>query len=562
MGGLDFSKGEGTDGMRAYQRLGQELSAHLPQAASRQVTARAALAVVAGLPLADPAQALREIGQLLDAMLATAWRGGERATLLARLRAPAAGLCRGAAESLLGERHPLPPAAAERAAAMQQLAWKLACNDALALHELCGPAGKVPRFGGRGPAAAACAAGLCHGGQVLMWAYRQYRAPPPGTWRFMHALYAAAEQLGLATQACDDPCFHAGPTTARGIYAQALLLALANPYRFSATELQEARAVTACLADRCVFAPAGAEGFAIDAASDAGPGYVASERAAPGTGSLVLDVKDVARTLDGCTGSASAPEAVVELQRATGGTLASRAGFLRRLASGWATVARGHPRLPASHGLDVAFGMHAAHYVVAGNHDFATFIAQVESDATGLPVQQQDGAWPAARAPVRPQPLRADVLDQSEGGYRLRVQGADGQLARIGEIVAFAPAAEDPDEREWMVGVVRWLRLEDGHARVGIQLLRRTARAAALRPLVDPDEGAGTLRALDVSDATDAGQLLLLLSHVAVPGVGAAEITLPALAADWTSRATIATWRMAGSETLGPACFRVKLERT
>lgn len=563
MRGPDFATGEGAGRMRAYQRLGQELSAHLPRGGSRQVTAKAALAAAAGLPLANPAQALREIAQLLDAMLATAWRGGERAALLARLRAPAASLCRGTAQALLSERHPLAPAAAEQAAVAQQLAWKLACNDALALHELCGPGGKVPRFGGRAPAAAACAAGLCHGGHVLMWAYRQYRAPPAGAWRFMHALHAAADELGLAMQSVDDPCFDGGPTAAREVYAQALLLALANPYRFSAPELQEARAVTACLADKCRLAPTGAEGFAIDAASDAGPGYVASERPAPAAGSLVLDLKDVVRAIDECIGGSTDPEGGVELHRAGGGGgVATRAGFLRRLASGWTALPRGHGRLPASHGLDVAFGMHAAHYLLAGNQDFAAFIARVEGDASGLPLHESATAWPATREAARPQPLRADVLDQSEGGYRLRLQEVDGQRARIGEVVALTPAAEDPEEREWMVGMVRWLRLEDGHARMGIQLLQRSARAAALRPLLASDGAAAPLRAVDVSDGTDAGQLLLLLSHVVAPGVAAAEVALPALPADWTSRATVATWRVAGTEALGAACFRVKLERT
>lgn len=547
--------------MRAYQRLGQELSAQLPRGASREVTRKAALAAAAGLPLANPAQALREVEQLLDGMLATAWRGGERAAVLARLRAPVASLCQGVAQSLAAERHPLPPAVAEHAGLVQQLTWKLACNDALALHELCGPAGKVPRFGGTAPAAAACAAGLRHGGQVLMWAYRQYRAPPAGTWRFIHTLYAAAEELGLAAQSADDPCFDGGTTSPRDVYAQALLLALANPYRFSAPELQEASAVTACLADRCLFAPAPAAGFAIDTAADAGPGYVATERVAPGAGSLVLDIQAVVSALDAYIDASPGPDDVVELPRAGGAALTVPAGFLRRVASGWRSIERGHGRLAASHGLDVAFGMHAAHYLLAGNSDFAAFVARIERDATGIGPHESVAAWPTAHDPARPQPLRAEVLDQSEGGYRLRLQGSDGQRVRIGEIVALAPAAEDPDEREWMIGVVRWLRLEDGHAHVGVELLRRRARAAALRAFVAADSEPAPRRAVEVSGGSDAESLLLLLSHAVAPGIAAAEITLPSLAADWTSRATVATWRVAGTETLGSACFRVKLER-
>lgn len=553
--------------MDAYQRLEQELSAQLPRGASHQITGKAARAAVAGLPLANPAQATRECGQLLDAMLATPWHGGERAAVLARLRAPVASLCAGVAHSLIDERHPLPPAAAERAGVAQQLVWKLACNDALALHELCAPAGRLPRFRGRAPAATACASALCHGGEVLVWAYRQYRAPPAGAWRFIHALYAAAEELGLATQPADDACFGEGSMSARAAYVRALLLALGNPYRFSAPELQVAHAVAACLADCCVLTRRGAEGFpgadgngfSIDTLADVGPGYVATERVAAGAGTLVLDVRAAAQVLEARIEASGDPSDAVELPHPGGGAVATRAGFLRRMASGWASVARGHGRLPASHGLDAAFGMHAAHYVLAGNSDLAEFVARVEGEATGMPSPAAAPAGPITRESVPPQPLRADVLDQSEGGYRLRLQGTDSQRARIGELVALAPAAEDPDDREWMIGVVRWLRLENAHARIGVELLHRVARAAALRPLA-PDGGSAPLRAVETPDGTDAQALSLLLSHALAPGIDAVEITLPALAADWTSRASVATWRVAASEALGSACFRVKLE--
>lgn len=545
--------------MDAYARLGQELSAHLLRGAPRRITAKAALAAVAGLPLANPVQAARECGQLLDAMLATAWRGGDRSTVLARLRAAVDGLCRGVAQSLLAERHPLPPAAAESAGMAQQLTWRLACNDALALHELCAPAGRVPRFRGRAPAVAACAAGLYHGGQALAWAYRQYRAPPSGTWRFIHALYAAADELGIAREPAAEACFDGGPVSARDVYAQVLLLALSNPYRFSAPELEEAQALTAFLASECVLAGADARGFAIDPGADAGPGYVAGERVAAGAGALVLDVTPATRLMKQHVRFSAAPSDPVELARPDGRTITTSTGFLRRIASGWGSIERGHDRLPASHRLDAAFGMHAAHYVLAGNSDFQAFVARVESDATGMPAPEALVASPGGREPARPQPFRAEVLDQGEGGYRLRLQGADGQSVRIGEIVALAPAAEDPDDREWMVGVVRWLRLENAHACVGIELLHRVARAAALRPLQSDAAAAAPLRAIDVSGGAESEGLVLLVSH-APPGVATAEITLPARAADWISRARVATCGVASVATLGSACFQVKLE--
>ncbi|MGH8113246.1 MAG: hypothetical protein ACREPL_15220, partial [Rhodanobacteraceae bacterium] len=114
------------------------------------------LQAAASLPLANPVQAMREVEQLLDGLLATTLRSGERSAALAHLDGPIEALCSGAVEALAAERHPLQPAAAERAALAQQLEWKLAWNDALALHELCAPVGGLSRYRRRA-AAAVCA---------------------------------------------------------------------------------------------------------------------------------------------------------------------------------------------------------------------------------------------------------------------------------------------------------------------------------------------------------------------------------------------------------------------
>jgi hypothetical protein len=53
----------------------------------------------------------------------------------------------------------------------------------------------------------------------------------------------------------------------------------------------------------------------------------------------------------------------------------------------------------------------------------------------------------------------------------------------------------------------------------------------------------------------------VLLAHPLGRAVNAVEVALPALASDWTSQASVATWRLCDAETLGPACFRVTLAR-
>ncbi|MGH8154284.1 MAG: hypothetical protein ACREP0_03475 [Rhodanobacteraceae bacterium] len=515
---------------------------------------RSVLQAAAGLPLANPVQALREVEQLLDGLLATTLRSGERIAALAHLDAPIDALCSGTCDALAAERHPLQTAAAERAALAQQLEWKLAWNDALALHELCAPVGGLSRYRRRA-AAAVCAHGLVHASRVLLWAYRQYRAPPPGAWRLVHTLYAVAAGFGIADEP-SSPASGGSRASARDAYAEALLLGMGNPYRFSAGELDEAWLIIGCVAGLCVLADSNAAGVRVDTEVDAGPGCVASERVVGAVDTLVLSVQPVLRALDALIAQAGPPGAVIHLTHPDGSIVATSAAFLRRLTIGWISVARSCARLPASHTLELAVGMPAVHYALAGDVDFATFMARGHAE-TGDAAPHVLDAWPAAAE--APPTLRAEVRNQGEGGYRLRVQASGTARLRIGEVVAVAPTGDEPYERDWMVGVIRWLRLDGEYAWLGIELLHRVTRAAGVHVLTDAHGAAVPQRAVELPGQAGSKKLALLLPRGFPVGATRAEVLLPSLAFDWTTRATSDVWRFEGAEPLGPACVRVTL---
>jgi hypothetical protein len=112
-----------------------------------------------------------------------------------------------------------------------------------------------------------------------------------------------------------------------------------------------------------------------------------------------------------------------------------------------------------------------------------------------------------------------------------------------------------------MVGVIRWLRHEGDNELLGIELLRREARAAGVRPVTADGDALAPLRAVELLDGEDVEQLSLLVTHRLARHIVAAEVVLPALASDWGSRPSVATWRTGTTEALGSACFRVTLER-
>lgn len=547
--------------MDAYQRLLDGLPARLPPGRSQRMSEKAMRDAIAVVPLANPAQAAREVEQLLDGMLATTWNGGERIAALAHLYAPVTSLCRGVERKLGAESHPLPPASGEWAALAQRLEWKLACACALGLHELCAPAGKVPLFKGK-LAAAASVAGLVHAGQALAWAYRQYQAPAAGMWRLPHALHAFAQEVELAEQAVADPLIEGGSLSARAAYLQALLLAASSPHRFSARELRDAEAVIRCVAGACGLAPARSPGLAVDAQADAGPAYVAQD--ALGTDVLALDVEPAVRIFEERCALLPAGVDQVELPQPGGGVQRVRVEFLRRLQAGWVTAARGHGRLAASHVLEVAVGMHALHYALAGV-DFATFVRRVHSEAiaAGQHELASTSAWPVGADGAAPLVFRADVLDQSEGGYRLRlpIDGNEGARLRVGDMIGLATAADSADERDWMVGVVRWLSHADVGELVGVELIHRTARAAGLRLVGADGKPLAPQRAVELPGTDGQASLSLLVATHFARDVTTAEVVLPALVSDWQAPAAAGVWRFDGAEELGAACVRVTLVR-
>ena len=204
--------------------------------------------------------------------------------------------------------------------------------------------------------------------------------------------------------------------------------------------------------------------------------------------------------------------------------------------------------------------MHALHYALAGNLDFGTFVRRVHGDAIMVGAHELASAWLATADITRPQVFRADVLDQSGGGYRMRLHGGEGLRMRIGEVIGLSPV-DDEDDRDWMVGVIRWLRHDGQSELLGVELLRREARAAGLRPVTAEGETLAPLRAVELMNGREVDNLSVLVTSGLARNIVAAEVVLPARASDWSSHASVATWRTADTEALGPACFRVTLER-
>jgi hypothetical protein len=541
-----------------YARLIEDLPPRSDPQRGTPASARATRDFVAHLPLANPAQAARDLGAMLDAMQATIWPVGERIEALEVLRATVATLCEGIEQQLGAESHPLPPAKeklVERACTFHR---GLARNYALALYELCAPDGKLPMFKGKAAAVAAVRA-LTHLGVVLQWSYRLYRTPPVGAWRRLHALHRFAQQINVADKLVADALPDGAELDARQAYAHALLLALSNPYRFSARELREAWLLTRCFAPYCALGPAGGAAIAVDENSDDGPGYVPEERALAQDDIFALDLAPLKQFLEDHAALQPSDIDRVTFRQRGGQNVEVTIPFLQRLRASWTGAAeRGFVRLGAGHALDAVIGLHALHFVLAGNNDFGAFMQRVRGSTIALSSGESAAAWTANVDNSRPQVWAAQVLDQSLGGYRLHLQSGGGALRiRVGEVIGLAPASEEGEAQEWMVGLIRWLRTDETGVFAGIELLARRARAAGAQVSAGGDELRAPQRAVLMQGEN--GAMSLLVAHLFDQRAAALELTLPADPANWASRPSVREYTVTTIEEISAAYYRISI---
>ncbi len=497
----------------AYRRL----TSHLPDrhVASENAFAaepRAVKAWIDALPMANFAVASRRVLDALRDLNRQRVDGVQRLDALELLRRPLAELAAYTDRQILGASFPLPAAKAELGELALAFQGELATGYRIALAELCAPAGGVPFLRGRHVALAALRA-LQHGGAHLAKAYLLYRTPAAGAWRALHDVHRFAAELRL-----DDRAAEPGATP-RAAYLEALLVALANPYRFTQREQGEVAAFARALVPYAELRDrnGGERDLAVPYDADRGPGYLADERGDARRGAPALHLDGVHARVDAQL--AAAAGAATATLRLSDGAAEIDAALARRVAAGWrARAERGHPRLGGGYVLDSVLGLHELHSALAGGEEFASFLRRVRGEAISLGGGEHAAAWRGAaevgRAPRRP----VRVLDQSLGGYRVlweRAPSGDGLRVRVADLVGLAlPARSELGDADWMSGAVRWLRIdEQGGIDAGIELLARRALAAAARRS---------------GDARTPVRALLLASTAADPGFDYSELLVPA----------------------------------
>jgi len=543
-----------------FERLAGGLpERHVPRRNSFASDAKSLRQWLAQLPLANPGatarlliSALREMNQLrIDPQ--------QRIDALEMLREPIGNIVAGLGRQVLGDSFPLPPQKQQLGQLAQDFEHELALGYCAAIYDLCAPAGAVPFLRGKSVALALTRA-IQHRGGCLYQVYLRYHAPPPGAWQNLHDLFGFAIAVGADEKPVPDP--RGGTTSVRLAYIHCLLFALSNPYRFTQRENGDVHALTRMWAGHCELregrAPAGA--IAIRTDVDRSPGYLPEEREEPDVDSWALEINGLVRFLEGHL-ALLPPGAQTTEFGARGAAVAVSTDFVVRLTHAWQSNSdRSQPRLPAGHVLDTVIGLHDLHYVLAGNMDFEGFLVKTRGVAITLHESDRAAVWANSGGNARIRRLPARVLDQSLGGYRLAWEKVDGMRMKVGELVGLAALEDDDESRDWMVGAIRWLRIEAGGMQAGVELLARRALPAAVRSYDEQGAPRAAMRALALedlhaADATPTVMVPALFDREATE----IELTRPGDPFSWPVEPSIETLRGVRASDNGGGYFRIDM---
>jgi hypothetical protein len=472
---------------------------------------------IEGLPLANAGATAKLLYNGLRELNATEVDAGSRIEILELLRQPVLFVMAGMEKHVMNQSLPMPAQKRQIGQVIRDFHHELAVGYRIAVADLCAPRGAVPFLRGKYVGAALTRAAT-HLSGVMQKAYLCYAELPGGTLSALHAVMAYAAVSGTHDRLVPDPLYGNASYSPQIAYLQAMLLSLANPYRLTQKEINDLAEAARIWSWQCElrFDGGGQGVFVIDPASDAPPGT----RPLDGTfwrldtQRLVSNLREQVARARAEGNGLTMPLVLPKSRLGQGEALA--ADLLDRVLDAWGfSGERSHPRMQGGHDLDSALGMQAAHQCLNAGQDFNGFVQQLLQAGISLSDRERSGAWSQANSEnARLTLQRVRVLDQSLGGYRIVWEHAETLRARVGELIVLAPPpmAEDDDEpRDWLLGIVRWLKAIRGDAlEAGVQLLARRAEAVALRTLSDDGRSSVLHRAL-LLDPLEAGDPPVLI---------------------------------------------------
>ncbi|HET7731188.1 MAG TPA: hypothetical protein VFK48_14255 [Usitatibacter sp.] len=432
------------------------------------------------LPMAQSADSGRKLCAHLAALNRAKLDLDERVQILDAYR-PVAAIVLEELEAVYGKA-PLPLAMRAREALLlaRDLASELAIGYKIAIADT---AARRAMFGARKGLPQLVLRAMEYLYALLRAGYKSYTPIPPGVWRDLHQLYLFAEEQKFASEVADPDTKEAVVT----LYCECLLLALTDPYRLGPGDtdrvISQIRSSRAPVTLGQARPPTRTGGhFLVPCDTDKPPKPALS--ANDDTGGPNWRLLDANPLVDRLRLRQHAME--TGNVSATTSKMVGPEGLalLAKLIVLWGDPPkRAYRRNPTTGTVAVCVGLKAVAHFVSYQPPPG---ARSQDEALRRGITMPMPALPMDDA-AQPIPVfEYDVVNESEGGLKVRRLTATPQPIAVGEVVGI----KAPGKVQWAIGVVRWITLYDeGGMEFGIQFLASAARVVSLQPTIS---GSGT----------------------------------------------------------------------
>ena len=312
--------------------------------------------------------------------------------------------------------------------------------------------------------------------KVLCAFYKTYSPTPPGVWSEIHQLAHLALQRNLHDEPLDG-----GRNSISSTYKQALLLALANPYKLMQGEVDRATDYLLQHGNLAKLLPMqdtqSAPGvFLINLDSDAPPKSLEQNAKAEMHNHILLNTDALVSALNDQISKLETTRMQKTLNLADHAKQALNLNMLRRLLKDWTYMPkRKFQRMANNNVMEICVGLRATCHFISSRPDV------VEQNVLDFS-SDTPGASPTGKSePVKFATSEWSVTNESAGGMGLKYISGINHPIRIGEIIGL----RSDDSQNWNIGVVRRVFSDNPeHLELGVQMLAPSATPIIIKPVV------------------------------------------------------------------------------
>jgi hypothetical protein len=300
-------------------------------------------------------------------------------------------------------------------------------------------------------------------GQICT-SYRSYTSPPLYSWHELHQLYAAIMEEGLTDTAAANASL-----SPEAVYKRTLLLALADPYRFTRPEIEVTLAYLNKFGHLAELARGGASKKSVFLINPEADSPSSQDDSVNASATLTLDTHALCKHLRSLLVKLQTGEAFRDIGLSDMPHKVNGLHLFTRLHQAWrGGNKRSFKRYePGSTHVEVISGIPAIHRLFdTKQKPFAASTPAAKAGANGLAEQGAPARW--------------RVANDSASGLAISAHAQEVAQVRMGNPVALRE--ENAEGTAWMLGVIRWGKMSKGQVVVaGVEKLSPNAASVVLR---------------------------------------------------------------------------------